>query len=193
MGMYNGIGLTTQRGSGTNGYVQRNLSHVLQKKDRVNYKTEEEIKWGDKANAMEPNEGILQHQRKRKMELKCLELEELLQEQGYKEEEIAEKVDAYRKMLIEKDAEKHGEEDVDTDEFGRAVYKDSHKMAQAQKEKNERLKAAFGIAPEFAEGSSFNENRQAIEEANRLEREARQKKYDLIESGDEEDSKGKKK
>merc|ERR1711884_200702 len=80
---------------------------------------------------MEPNEGILQHQRKRKMELKCLELEELLQEQGYKEEEIAEKVDAYRKMLIEKDAEKHGEEDVDTDEFGRAVYKDSHKMAQA--------------------------------------------------------------
>merc|ERR1712117_458073 len=138
---------------------------------------------------MEPNEGILQHQRKRKMELKCLEL----QEQGYKEKEIAEKVDAYRKMLIEKDAEKHGEEDVDTDEFGRAVYKDSHKMAQAQREKNERLKAAFGIAPEFVEGSSFNENRQAIEEANRLEREARQKKYDLIESGDEEDSKGKKK
>ena len=140
-----------------------------------------------KANQMEPNEGILQHQRKRKMELKCLELEELLQEQGYKEEEIAEKVrvnkvidrrlaylydsfkvDAYRKMLIEKDAEKHGEEDVDTDEFGRAVYKDSHKMAQAQREKNERLKAAFGIAPEFVEGSSFNENRQAIEEANRF-------------------------
>ena len=78
------------------------------------------------------------------------------------------KVDAYRKMLIEKDAEKHGEEDVDTDEFGRAVYKDSHKMAQAQREKNERLKAAFGIAPEFVEGSSFNENRQAIEEANRF-------------------------
>lgn len=77
-------------------------------------------------------------------------------------------VDAYRKMLIEKDAEKHGDEDVDTDEFGRAVYKDSHKRAQAQKEKNERLKAAFGIAPEFVEGSSFNENRQAIEEANRF-------------------------
>ena len=44
------------------------------------------------ANQMEPNEGLLQHQRKRKMEVKCLELEELLQEQGYKEEEIAEKV-----------------------------------------------------------------------------------------------------
>ena len=46
--MYNGIGLTTQRGSGTNGYVQRNLSFVRQKKDRIDYKTEEEIKWRDK-------------------------------------------------------------------------------------------------------------------------------------------------
>ena len=46
--MYNGIGLTTQRGSGTNGYVQRNLSFVQQKKDRINYKTEDEIKWRDK-------------------------------------------------------------------------------------------------------------------------------------------------
>ena len=26
--MYNGIGLTTARGSGTSGYVQKNLSHV---------------------------------------------------------------------------------------------------------------------------------------------------------------------
>lgn len=27
--MYNGIGLQTARGSGTSGYIQRNLSHVL--------------------------------------------------------------------------------------------------------------------------------------------------------------------
>jgi len=27
--MYNGVGLQTARGSGTSGYVQRNLSHVL--------------------------------------------------------------------------------------------------------------------------------------------------------------------
>ena len=51
--MYNGIGLTTQRGSGTNGYVQRNLSFVREKKDRINYKTEEEIKWGDKVGEFE--------------------------------------------------------------------------------------------------------------------------------------------
>ena len=51
--MYNGIGLTTQRGSGTNGYVQRNLSFVQQKKDRINYKTEEEIKWRDKVRKLQ--------------------------------------------------------------------------------------------------------------------------------------------
>lgn len=28
--MYNGIGLQTARGSGTNGYVQSNLSHLMQ-------------------------------------------------------------------------------------------------------------------------------------------------------------------
>ena len=51
--MYNGIGLPTQRGSGTNGYVQRNLSFVQQKKDRINYKTEEEIKWRDKVRKLQ--------------------------------------------------------------------------------------------------------------------------------------------
>lgn len=33
--MYNGIGLQTARGSGTNGYVQRNLSAVRQTKEKV--------------------------------------------------------------------------------------------------------------------------------------------------------------
>ena len=35
--MYNGIGLQTARGSGTNGYVQRNLSSVFIKKDKVSW------------------------------------------------------------------------------------------------------------------------------------------------------------
>jgi hypothetical protein len=35
--MYNGIGLTTPRGSGTNGYVQRNLSFVHNRTQRQEY------------------------------------------------------------------------------------------------------------------------------------------------------------
>lgn len=30
--MYNGIGLATPRGSGTSGYIQKNLSHIKNKK-----------------------------------------------------------------------------------------------------------------------------------------------------------------
>ena len=41
---YNGIGLSTARGSGTNGYIQRNLSTVRRAKDRVDYKTDEQVR-----------------------------------------------------------------------------------------------------------------------------------------------------
>ena len=40
---YNGIGLSTVRGSGTNGYVQRNLSTIRRVKEKVGIKTEEEL------------------------------------------------------------------------------------------------------------------------------------------------------
>ena len=41
---YNGIGLSTARGSGTNGYIQRNLSTVRRAKDRVDYKNDEQVR-----------------------------------------------------------------------------------------------------------------------------------------------------
>lgn len=81
--MYNGIGLPTPRGSGTNGYVQRNLSSVRHKKDRIDYKSEEELKKLENLLMKKPNQEILDHERKRKVELKCLELEEMMEEQGY--------------------------------------------------------------------------------------------------------------
>uniref|UniRef100_A0A915CS74 CWF21 domain-containing protein n=1 Tax=Ditylenchus dipsaci TaxID=166011 RepID=A0A915CS74_9BILA len=41
--MYNGIGLTTARGTGTNGFVQANLSNLLFSKNRTDYNTEADI------------------------------------------------------------------------------------------------------------------------------------------------------
>ena len=48
--MYNGIGLSTVRGSGTSGYVQRNLSHVPATKERkkIDYKTEADLQKEEK-------------------------------------------------------------------------------------------------------------------------------------------------
>ena len=81
--MYNGIGLVTPRGSGTNGYVQRNLSFIKRQKDKVDYKSEEELKKLDQSLNKRPNQEILDHERKRKVELKCIEMQELMEEQGY--------------------------------------------------------------------------------------------------------------
>ena len=77
--MYNNIGLPTPRGSGTNGYIQRNLAAVRpitssraepdRSKDRGTYgkRTSEEIQ---------------EHNRKRRVYVKCYELREQLEKQG---------------------------------------------------------------------------------------------------------------
>lgn len=83
--MYNGIGLQTPRGSGTNGYVQRNWAAVRKTKAKVQYKTEEELEKLESNSNKQPNREILDHERKRKMEVKCMELEEVLEAQGWVE------------------------------------------------------------------------------------------------------------
>jgi len=94
--MYNGIGLTTPRGrsvagffvvslgfhalySGTNGYVVRNLSTIRSQQSAH-----------DRANAWdvappkhrEPDAEILEHDRKRKVEVQCFELQLKLEDEG---------------------------------------------------------------------------------------------------------------
>ena len=44
--MYNGIGLSTVRGSGTNGYVQRNTAHISKGRAEEKFKTEDDIRFG---------------------------------------------------------------------------------------------------------------------------------------------------
>lgn len=65
--------------SGTNGYVQRNLS-VLRTHDTA---AERAAAW-DVAppKHREPDEAILEHERKRKVEVKCLELQLKLEDDG---------------------------------------------------------------------------------------------------------------
>ena len=142
--MYNGIGLSTVRGSGTSGYVQRNLSHVpaTKEKRKIDYKTEADLSKDEKIRG--PNQGILDHEKKRKIEVKCAELEDLLVDQNLAEEEITEKVTAYRRMLMQS---VDINDKVELDDFGRPIIKatDSHQIAKMQNERNEKLKAAFGI------------------------------------------------
>ncbi|KAG9342951.1 hypothetical protein JZ751_015167 [Albula glossodonta] len=188
--MYNGIGLTTPRGSGTNGYVQRNLSSVRAKRTRDERGDERDEKDRERLESQlnrQPNAGILEHQRKRQLEVKCAELQDMMEEQGYSAEEIAEKVNSFRLMLQEK-------QEPPASITDRPTVTDTHALAAANQQKNDRLREAFGIATDYVDGSSFHPERKEREkekrEQQRLERERQQQqqqqKYVLVE--DSEDS-----
>lgn len=81
--MYNGIGLTTPRGSGTSGYVQSNFAAIRHRREKVEYKTDADLQRSEVTLYRKPNAEILEHEWKRKIELKCLELQEDLEEQGW--------------------------------------------------------------------------------------------------------------
>ncbi|XP_063701650.1 serine/arginine repetitive matrix protein 2 isoform X2 [Culicoides brevitarsis] len=159
--MYNGIGLQTARGSGTNGHVQRNWAFVRPgKKTNVNYKTEEELEKLNAISSKQPNLEILDHERKRKIEVKCAELEDVLESQGLSENEVREKVKAFRENLVNQVVT----ENPINSKTGRIEVRETHQIAQAQQEKNARLREAFGISEYFVEGSSFDAERKAKEE-----------------------------
>lgn len=76
------VGLTTPRGSGTSGYVQRNLSLLKQhNRDRgAPYPSDpDEFK---KHHQRRPDPEILEHDRKRRMEVKVFELRDQLEDEG---------------------------------------------------------------------------------------------------------------
>lgn len=65
--------------SGTNGYVVRNLSHLRPRdppsRNGPDFKD-------DRIKHREPDQGILEHERKRKVEVRCMELRMELEDQG---------------------------------------------------------------------------------------------------------------
>lgn len=96
--MYNQIGLKTPRGSGTNGYVQRNLA--FREKRKPHSFRDEEARKPPKVRVANPE--ILEHQRKRKVEVMLVEWaekEEIFERYGQEEGEkmVAER----RKILLE--------------------------------------------------------------------------------------------
>lgn len=97
--MYNGIGLQTPRGSGTNGYIQSNRFFVKPKSGKVAYDSGKGFE-GDQGTAgvtKKANKEILEHDRKRQIQLKLVVLEDKLIDQGYTDAEIAEKLEEARK------------------------------------------------------------------------------------------------
>ncbi|KAI7883081.1 cwf21-domain-containing protein [Lichtheimia hyalospora FSU 10163] len=98
--MYNGIGLSTPRGSGTNGYVVRNLSFVkAPRPDRNLDRSVNDLKSPAPA-IKQPNKDILLHDRKRKVEVKCMELRIKLEDEEVDADTIETKVQELRESLM---------------------------------------------------------------------------------------------
>ena len=78
--MSSNVGLTTPRGSGTSGYVQRNLSHL---KPRDNFAPYPKDYNTLKHQQRKPDQGILDYDRLREIEVKVFDLRDKLEDEGY--------------------------------------------------------------------------------------------------------------
>lgn len=127
--MYNGIGLPTARGSGTNGFVQRNLAHVRKSRQMK----PDIVSQPDSNINKPPNFEILTHQKKREIESNCLRLRMELEDEGWSSERIDDEVDDYRRRKLE------------------ALSKIT------EQENNDRIKRSFGIKLDYVDGSSVTQ------------------------------------
>lgn len=77
--MSENVGLSTPRGSGTSGYVQRSLAHIKPRDRAAPYKADDDSSFRHRPR--QPDQGILEHERKREVELKVLELRDQLEDE----------------------------------------------------------------------------------------------------------------
>lgn len=97
--MYNGIGLPTPRGSGTSGYIQRNLSFI--KPRRSDFPVPGKRDLGEKPPKLRKvNPELVAHERKRQVEIQLLQLSDKLEAEGVDSEEIKTRVAEERKKLL---------------------------------------------------------------------------------------------
>jgi len=76
--MSSNVGLTTPRGSGTSGYVQRNLSHLRPRDDFAPYpKDYDEMRHRQR----KPDKDIMNHDRLREIEVQVFDLRDKLEEE----------------------------------------------------------------------------------------------------------------
>ncbi|CAL4888971.1 unnamed protein product [Urochloa decumbens] len=161
--MYNGIGLQTARGSGTNGYVQTNKFFIKPRTTGGGPGGPHRPPLPDAAGdggglggMRKPNREILEHDRKRQVELKLIVLRDALEEQGYTEGEIEERVEEARRAA-EAEAAAAAAAAEEAGGGGRPAlqsrgYTDtqSHHVAARKEKQLETLRAAFGLDIEDA-------------------------------------------
>lgn len=171
--MSENVGLTTPRGSGTSGYVQRNLSHLKPRQHPYargpSGLSSSKSAYDDDAHykQRQPDAEILDHERKRGIEVQVFALRDQLEEEGkLDEDEIDERCDALRRKLSTPvptgpaaDRERRGREDGAGAGKGRDARglksHQVHELAAAKIEETEKLRRALGIKEDYEEGGHW--------------------------------------
>ncbi|KAJ2736433.1 RNA-splicing factor [Coemansia sp. BCRC 34962] len=109
------------------------------------------------------DKGILEHERRRQVEVKCLELQDELEAQGALDDtEIEERVDKLRSQLLE---------NVDRLNFTdtRPIQSfETQRLAEAKSKENARLAKALRVEEEYVEGAAFDRELQELKRQRRL-------------------------
>lgn len=160
--MSSNVGLTTPRGSGTSGYVQRNLAHIKPRDQAKPYSKDLDSL---RHRQRQPDKEILEHDRKREVEVKVFELRDKLEEEGYvfwrivlarklieysvDEEEIEIQEDALRKKLLKEMGRGNGPS-------GKGLKMHQvHELAEAKIKQDNKFRSALGISKEYKEGDHW--------------------------------------
>ncbi|KAK0623001.1 cwf21 domain-containing protein, partial [Immersiella caudata] len=153
--MSDNVGLSTPRGSGTSGYVQRNLANFRPRDMGAPYAPRESNHLRHKPR--QPDQGLLEHDRKREVEVKVFELRDKLEDQGVDEEDIDAQCDTLRKKLLA---------DMNRNPGGgpRRNLKahQVHELADAKLRESERLRQALKISKDYEEGSHWRKQEERL-------------------------------
>jgi hypothetical protein len=81
--MTSNVGLSTPRGSGTSGYVQRNLSYLKPRDNAAPYPRDlDAMRQQQRHRQRKPDKDILEHDRRREVEVRVFELRDKLEDEG---------------------------------------------------------------------------------------------------------------
>lgn len=172
--MADNVGLTTPRGSGTSGYVQKNRS-LLRPRDKIAPYPKD---WEHaKHRPRQPDAEILEHESKREVEVKVLELRDKLEDEGcvcdlrlpttkltsysVDEDEIDDQCEALRRKLNEERIEGK-DQGPNTKRFKSHQV---HDLAKAKLEESERLRKALGISEDYEEGSHWRKQEERMRDS----------------------------
>ncbi|EHL03802.1 hypothetical protein GLAREA_01048 [Glarea lozoyensis ATCC 20868] len=149
--MSSNVGLSTPRGSGTSGYVQRNLAHIRHRDQGKPYSTDIDSM---RHRPRQPDKEILEHDRKRQVELEVFELRDRLEDEGVDEEEIDTQTEALRKKLLQALERGKG---GGTSAKGLKMHQ-VHELAEAKIKQDNKFRSALGISKNYEEGSHWKKN-----------------------------------